>query len=218
VVLNSWAIISTEISSFSPETITILNPTGQSMDLEVLHGVGFQIIFSLSTFTVAEAWLRDFTGHRIVYCERGTCRRHGSRPKSRSRGPGSFRFRWSALGPEFLRCLSSFGGSFSGVLPGWNSGPLVAASTGLVLNITSPPSGGSTITLSQQSLTDITHLVDSNGNVNVSFTSQQEGVENRIFATYLKHEHYPEVQRQDTLVTDVPQSPITTWSRMDSMW
>jgi hypothetical protein len=108
------------------------------------------------------------------------------------------------------------GGSFFSVLPGWNSGPLVAASTGLVLNIASTSSGGSTITLSQNSLTDITHLVDSNGNVNVSFTSQQGGVENRIFATYLKHEQYPEVQRQDTLVTDVPQSPITTWEQNGS--
>jgi hypothetical protein len=107
-------------------------------------------------------------------------------------------------------------GSFSSVLPSWNSGPLVAASTSLVLNIASTLSGGSTITLSQQSLTDITHLVDSNGNVNVSFTSQQEGVENHIFATYLKHEHYPEVQRQDTVVTDVPQSPIKTWEQNGS--
>jgi hypothetical protein len=85
-----------------------------------------------------------------------------------------------------------------------------------VLNIASTSSGGATITLSQKLLTDITHLVDSNGNVNVSFTSQQGGVENRIFATYLKHEHYPEVQRQDALVTDVPQSPITTWEQNGS--
>jgi hypothetical protein len=117
---------------------------------------------------------------------------------------------------NFFDVSVPLGGSVAGVLPGWNSGPLVAASTGLVLNMANPSSGGSTITLSQNSLTDITHLVDSNGNVNVSFASQQEGLENRIFATYLKHEHYPEVQRQDTLVTDVPQSPITTWEQNGS--
>jgi hypothetical protein len=108
------------------------------------------------------------------------------------------------------------GGSFDGVLPGWASGPLVAASTGLVLDVTNSTSDASNITLSHSSLTDITQLVDQNGHVNVSFPSQQSGIENRVFAYYLKHSHYPEVQASDSVVASVPQSPIENWTQNGS--
>jgi hypothetical protein len=118
---------------------------------------------------------------------------------------------------DYYELAVPIGGSFDGVLPGWNSGPLVSASTGLVLNTAATTGGGTTITLSESSLNDITNLVDSNGNVKISFPSSQPGgIENRIFAYYLKHSHYPEVQSQATVVTAVPQSPITTWQQNGS--
>jgi len=100
--------------------------------------------------------------------------------------------------------------SFNGQLPGWNSGPLVAASTGLVLNVS-----GSKTTLSESSLTDITQSIDSNGNAKVTFPSGQTGVENRVFAYYLKQELYPEVQSQAHVQTAVNQSPSRLSSKMD---
>ena len=110
-------------------------------------------------------------------------------------------------------------GSFDGVLPDWNSGPFVSASTGLVLKTATTTGGGTMTTLSESSLTDITDLVDSNGNVKIGFPSSQPGgIENRIFAYYLKHSHYPEVQSQATVVTAVPQSPITSWQQNGSWW
>jgi hypothetical protein len=118
---------------------------------------------------------------------------------------------------DYYELAVPIGGSFDGVLPGWNSGPLVSASTGLVLNTAATTGGGTTTTLSEISLNDITNLVDSNGNVKISFPSSQPGgIENRIFAYYLKHSHYPEVQSQATVVTAVPQSPITTWQQNGS--
>jgi hypothetical protein len=101
--------------------------------------------------------------------------------------------------------------TFDGVLPGWNSGALVAASTGLVLNATA-----STITLSQTSLNDITKLVDGNGHVRINSLSNQTGIENRLFAYYLKHARYPEVQAQDSVMAAVPQSPIKIYEQNGS--
>lgn len=108
------------------------------------------------------------------------------------------------------------GGKFSGVLPGWNSGPLVAASTGLVLDISNFTTGGSNTTLAQKSLTDITDKVRSDGSVQVNFPSADKGIEYRIFAYYLKHSLYPEVESQAKTVAAVPQSPITTWEQNGS--
>lgn len=111
----------------------------------------------------------------------------------------------------FFEVSVPLGRTFDGVLPGWDSGPLVAASTGLVLNST-----GSTIMLSHNSLTDITKSVDSNGHARVKFPSNQAGIEHRLFAYYLKHSHYPEVQAQDTVLAAVPQSPIKTYEQNGS--
>jgi hypothetical protein len=111
----------------------------------------------------------------------------------------------------FFEVSVPIGETFDDVLPGWNSGALVAASTGLVLNATA-----STITLSQTSLNDITKSVDGNGHVRINFPSNQTGTENRLFAYYLKHAHYPEVQAQDSVMAAVPQSPIKTYEQNGS--
>jgi hypothetical protein len=118
---------------------------------------------------------------------------------------------------DFHEVSVPLGGSFNGVLPGWGSEPLVAASTGLVVNVANNTGGGSATTLADGSLNDITSSVDSNGNVAVTFPSTQSGgMENRIFAFYLKHSHYAEVQSQATVEVAVPQSPITTWQQNGS--
>ncbi len=111
----------------------------------------------------------------------------------------------------FFEVSIPIGGTFDGLLPGWKSGALVSASTGLVLNATA-----STITLSHTSLNDITNSVDGKGHVRIDFPSNQTGIENRLFAYYLKHSHYPEVQPQDSVITAVPQSPIKTWEQNGS--
>jgi hypothetical protein len=110
----------------------------------------------------------------------------------------------------------SIGDSFSGVLPGWGSGPLVSASTGLVLDIANFTTGGSNTTLAQSSLTDITSSVGSDGSVNVTFSSDVEGIEYRVFAYYLKQSLYSEVESQAKTETAVPQSPITTYEQNGS--
>lgn len=118
---------------------------------------------------------------------------------------------------DYYEVSVPIGGSFSGVLPGWGSEPLVAASTGLVLNVANNTSGGSSTTLQESSLRDITGLVDKNGKVHVNFPpSQPGGIENRIFAHYLKHSHYIEVESQAKVEVAVPQSPITTWQQNGS--
>jgi hypothetical protein len=111
----------------------------------------------------------------------------------------------------FFEVSIPIGETFDDVLPGWKSGALVSASTGLVLHITE-----STITLSHTSLNDITKLVDGNGHVKIHFPSNQIGLENRVFAYYLKHTHYPEVQAQNSVMTAVPQSPIETYEQNGS--
>jgi hypothetical protein len=108
------------------------------------------------------------------------------------------------------------GGTFDGVLPGWNSGQLVAASTGLVLDITNFTTGGSKTTLAQASLTDITDKVASNGSVKITFGSEDEGIEYRVIAYYLKHSLYPEVESTAKTAVGVPQSPITTYQQNGS--
>ena len=118
---------------------------------------------------------------------------------------------------DYYEVAVPIGGTFNGVLPGWGSEALVSASTGLVTNATTNSGGGTTTVLSESSLNDITKSVDLNGNVTISFPSKQPGgIENRVFAYYLKHSHYPEVQSQATVAAAVPQSPITTWQQNGS--
>jgi hypothetical protein len=118
---------------------------------------------------------------------------------------------------DYFEVSVPIGGTFNGVLRGWNSEPLVSASTGLVTNVTTNPGGGTTTVLLESSLQDITKAVDRNGNVKISFPSNQPGgIENRVFAYYLKHSHYPEVQSQASVAAAVPQSPITKWQQNGS--
>lgn len=97
------------------------------------------------------------------------------------------------------------GGSFNGVLPGWGTGKLEAAITGLAtgseyqtgLGPSLPgdtPMNRTQITLSEASLTDVTSQVDANGHLSVAFDSNTSasasGINNTIFAIYLIHSDY----------------------------
>jgi hypothetical protein len=118
---------------------------------------------------------------------------------------------------NYFEAAVPIGGTFNGILPGWNSGPLVSASAGLVTNVTTNTGGGTTTVLSESSLKDLTRFVDQNGNVKINFPPKEPGgIENRVFAYYLKHSHYPEVQSQASVVAAVPQSPITKWQQNGS--
>lgn len=95
------------------------------------------------------------------------------------------------------------GGSFDDVLPGWGTGPLEAAITGLVTNSSvaesiAPGLPGdyaeerTQYTLAQSSLEDVSSKVSPNGHLNVNFNSgrKQEGLYNTVFAIYLIHSHW----------------------------
>jgi hypothetical protein len=86
----------------------------------------------------------------------------------------------------------------------------------LVLGTSTASNGGTNIKLSESSLADIMHSVDPNGRVNLKFPSTSLGVEYRVFAYYQVHKHYSEVQAQDSVVADVPQSPIETYEQNGS--
>ena len=100
------------------------------------------------------------------------------------------------------------GGSFSGTLPGWGSGTLHAAVTGLAVNSTNitrhdqlardPGSlpgdlslNRTQITLSAASLTDVTGKVSQDGHLAVDFSgTHATGIDHTIFAIYLVRSDY----------------------------
>lgn len=93
------------------------------------------------------------------------------------------------------------GGSFSGQLPGWGSGKLQAAITGLAISSVNASglapslpnnvvSNRTQITLSTESLQDITSQVSPDGRVSIQFSSDKPGIEYTIFAVYLVKMHY----------------------------
>lgn len=100
------------------------------------------------------------------------------------------------------------GGSFNGALPGWGTGQLQAAITGLVtssINASDAGPGlpivetifasqGSAVreqnTLSTDSLQDVTHQLSSNGTLNLTFPSDSVGLHYTVFAVYLIQMHY----------------------------
>ena len=93
------------------------------------------------------------------------------------------------------------GGSFQGTLPGWGTGTLEAAVTGLVIKAenTSSISPGLPgdysskrlqYTLAAGSLQDVTDQVNSEGHLAVKFDNQTEGIHNAVFALYLVHSHW----------------------------
>ena len=115
------------------------------------------------------------------------------------------------------------GGNFSGTLPGWGTGELISASTGLVLqtefaNLSASPAwkgpiyySGTKVTLAASSLTDITDQVDENGHIELSFPAGANGLEYQIFAYYQNHSEYLEQQTPLYLNTTVPQSPVESF-------
>lgn len=109
----------------------------------------------------------------------------------------------------------SIGQSFSGVLPGWGSGRLVAAVTGVVAQSTNS-STGTRVVLSEESLVDVTALVKSNGHVQVKPTGTSAGLERVIFAYYLTHSEYREAPSPVDVEVAIPQSPITSYTQNGS--
>lgn len=110
----------------------------------------------------------------------------------------------------------AIGGSFDGVLPGWGSGPLVAAVTGEALNPV-VSSARTRVVLKNSSLTDVTSQVDGNGRLSIQFPADSTAAENVIFAYYLQHTRYREVQSPAEVAAAVPQSPVTDW-RQNGSW
>lgn len=114
------------------------------------------------------------------------------------------------------------GESFSGQLPGWGSGELVAATTGLVteqqsVNLSASPSyngpyyyDGKRYTMTKESLRDVTDRVSPNGTLNIDFASNRSGIEHQIFAFYQVRSRYYQFPPPEQLAT-VPQSPITSF-------
>lgn len=104
------------------------------------------------------------------------------------------------------------GGHFDDTLPGWGAGPLVSASSGLVVkarNDTTPV----TYTLSTGSLQDLTSDVSSQGTLDVSFPSNATGQHYVLFAYYLVHTGYMEQRSPEILISGegVTQSPVTSF-------
>jgi hypothetical protein len=138
-----------EISRFSWKTMTILNPTGQFIDLEVLHGVvsGFPL-----TIYVHSCWCE---AQNLLDTELSAAQEEGLvvemalGPNQGAGVPAPFDSNCLLWDLNRFDVSIPLGGNFCGVLLRWDSGPLVATSTGLVLNIANPSSGRSTIILSQ---------------------------------------------------------------------
>ncbi|RAK97746.1 uncharacterized protein BO80DRAFT_185483 [Aspergillus ibericus CBS 121593] len=116
--------------------------------------------------------------------------------------------------------LSGFNSSFSteqgfdGTLPGWGAGPLIAAVTG---RVSSTGSSNETYkVLAESSLLDVTHLVSSSGHLQFQANDTTKGLEHLVFAYYLVHSEYREVQSPADVEAAVPQSPVTTYSQNGS--
>lgn len=113
------------------------------------------------------------------------------------------------------------GGTFDDVLPGWGSGDLVSASTGLVLNSTnvtlsengfSPSTEpGVQATLQTSSLQDVTSQVDDSGHLTDTFLSNSSGENYVVFAYYQYRSGYRELPASTDIDATVPQSPIESF-------
>ena len=95
----------------------------------------------------------------------------------------------------------ALGGSFDGVLPGWGTGTLLAAVTGLAVDSVNAsaatpglpgdlPYNRTQITLSASSLEDVTSQVGTDGALSLSFPANATGIEYNVFAIYLIHSDY----------------------------
>ncbi|KAJ4413671.1 hypothetical protein N0V82_008400 [Gnomoniopsis sp. IMI 355080] len=109
------------------------------------------------------------------------------------------------------------GTEYSSSLPGWggnyNSDTLVAATTGLVVAV---DQNLTQTTLSSNSLTDLTSLVDSDGKLNYNFGNTTGGSEFVLFAFYQKHSERREVNSSVESIADVPQSPVENFMQNGS--
>lgn len=117
--------------------------------------------------------------------------------------------------------------TYTGTLPGWGTGELVAAITAVVVDtvITSAhdPSLPNDIivnrtqtTLSASSLKDVTSSVDDSGKISVASSSEQ-GIGKLVFAVYQTHTEYREQESPEDLTQFSPQSPVTTY-RTNGSW
>ncbi|KAK3636141.1 hypothetical protein LTR56_014304 [Elasticomyces elasticus] len=120
----------------------------------------------------------------------------------------------------------ALGGSFDGVLPGWGTGTLLSAVTGLEIDSTvvqrldqlarDPGSlpgdlsiNRTQITLSAASLTDVTSQVGLDGKLTVDFAGNSTGINHTVFAVYMFHTDY---RAQDgPLDIGGPQSAPRSW-------
>lgn len=111
----------------------------------------------------------------------------------------------------------SLGGTFNATLPGWGTGDLVAATTGLVTS-TSNSTSGITYKLAADSLEDISHCVDSEGQLVVTFPSNATGGYHVVFAYYLIHTQYREQRSPLDVISGegVQQSPVTSFTQNGS--
>ncbi|KAK6001478.1 hypothetical protein QM012_002809 [Aureobasidium pullulans] len=102
------------------------------------------------------------------------------------------------------------GKRFDDVLPGWGTGPLVSASIALLLETID---GTSAIykMLSNQSLADVTNMIDSRGHLTYQLPSETVGEEYILFAYYLVHSRYREQQSPEFVVSNIVQTPVTHW-------
>lgn len=103
---------------------------------------------------------------------------------------------------------------FDGIIPGWGAGPLIAAVTA---HVSSTGSSNETYkVLAESSLLDVTNLVKSNGHLQIQANKTADSSEQLIFAYYLVHSEYREVESPDNLPAAVPQSPITSYPQNGS--
>lgn len=104
---------------------------------------------------------------------------------------------------------------YSDTLPGWggshNNDTLVAATTGLVVD-----QNATQITLSANSLSDLTSNVDANGKLTYNFSNTAEGSAHVLFAFYLTHPETREVNASTESIAAVAQSPIENWTQNGS--
>lgn len=121
----------------------------------------------------------------------------------------------------------SIGRSFDDVLPGWGTGKLVSASTGLVVekraaNLSASPGfigpvyyNGTMQILAADSLMEVTDRVGKDGHLKISLPANVTGVEYRLFAYYQVFSQYRE-QASPEQIVEIPQSPVTNYTQNGS--
>lgn len=103
------------------------------------------------------------------------------------------------------------GGRFNDVLPGWETGPMVSASIGLVKS-SANISSVMTYTLASESLQEVTDRVAHDGRLALTVPTNAAGERYMIFAYYLVHTQAREQQTPELVISGegVEQSPVET--------